>query len=178
MGAHKTNPVARYYAKHPEYKGKDKLYNDVIERELPHDLMEWQSGAYRYYRLDCRTEDGYYNYVGSLVEKYKELTETDVVLFRSTAPYEDCTHLGCSWTPDLQVCKEKAAFFKANEIYTITIPKGTPVVHLSPNGFYEEEFILDMKGLGLVGKDKCAELIRARYSVGRLYSCASMAAIA
>ena len=171
MGQHKSNPVARYYAKHPEYKGKDKMYNDVIERELPYDLIEWQSGAYRYFRVDCQTEDGYYNYVGRLVDKYKELTDKDITLYRSTAPYEDCTHLGCSWTNDLEVCKEKAEFFGAKEIFSIRIPKGTPLIHLAANGFYEEEYILDMKRLGLVGRDELAEHTRACYSVFKLCSC-------
>ena len=170
MGQHKNNPVAKYYEKHPEYKGKEKTYLDVIDRVLPRDLMEWQSGAYRF-RPDCRTETGYYKYVGGLVERHKELTGSTITLYRSTAPYEDSTHLGCSWTPDLEVCKEKAEYFGSNEIYSIVLPSGTPHIHLDQNGFYEEEFILDMQGLGLVGDTPSAICERKDYSVQKLCTC-------
>lgn len=165
MGAHKYNPRANYYANHPEYKGKDKGYMDVIDRTLPEDLMEWQSGAYRY-RPDCWTETGYYDYVGRLVDKYKEVPGSDMTLYRSVLTIkEDNTHLGCSWTPELEVCREKAAYFGADGIYSITIPAGTPVVHLEANGFYEEEYILDMSGLGLVGVSPSAIATRAEFGV-------------
>ena len=171
MGAHKQNPRAIYYTKHPEYKGKDKRYLDVIDRTLPVDLMEWQSGAYRF-RPECQTETGYYGYVGRLVVKYGEFSGSNMTVYRSIlSAKEDSTHLGYSWTPSLEVCREKAAYFGADGIYSITIPAGTPVIHLEENGFYEEEYILDMNGLGLVGITSSAIATRSEYGVEMVETC-------
>lgn len=108
---------------------------DIITKE------EWQSGAYRK-REDCKTQEGYYKAVEKFVEKYGVPTKKDMLLCRSGQREEEQEGYGCSFTTNVNVCRNLAKRAMVDTIWWCFIPKGTKAVHIAQNGLFEEEYVI------------------------------------
>ena len=128
----------------------------------------WQSGKYRNLP-ECKTEEGYYDFVSKYVERYGVVNNNCCYVYRSVnSDVEDITHLGCSWTPDEEVCKGLAGYWCCDEIYMMPLPIGIKVIHFDADfsgKLFEEEYLIDMKGLGFVGNTEEAQKTRDDYCV-------------
>lgn len=125
----------------------------------------WQSGEYRVLPC-CKTEDGYYDFVHWAVEEFGEEIDDCFYLYRSIhSENENITHLGCSWTPDEDLCIKLANYHHCDEVYCLPYPSGAKAIHIKADysKMYEEEYVIDMKGLGFVGDNLESKSIREDY---------------
>lgn len=120
---------------------------------------EWRNGEFRKYP-EFKTQDGYYNAVSEFVKAYGEPTKEDMLVARSGNYREFIKgNFGCSWNPNLNITRKVAKLYFSDTIYVMFVPKGTMAVHYEQgegNGWcgLEEEYVFDMKGLGLNKRGK------------------------
>lgn len=133
----------------PEYKNLVCRCNErmKIGRVMPEEVFRevWQKGLY-YHLNACSTNEKYCQFVHDYVEKYGKPLEKDTVMYRAVNPNEEdkSNMSGGSWTKDFKSAFEYSARFGKIQVYSMTIPKGTKVIHFHGTlVFPESEDLID-----------------------------------
>ena len=115
---------------------------------------EWRSGEY-HSRPEFSTQSKYYDSVSEFVQTYGEPTKEDMIVARS-GEYKEFQkkEIGASWNPSLNNTRSVAKLYGADTIYAMFVPKGTMAVHFQVGEgegrcSLEEEYVFDIKGMGL-----------------------------
>lgn len=132
----------------------------------------WRSGKYHNV---IKTREEYYEAVHKFVEKYGEVLEEQLTVYHNAGgnPKETIEYLGCGWnTENLNSAVITSKPVGANVVFILTIPKGAKVVKFEDDEeefgiliALEDEAVVDMKALGLIGNSKEAEDNRDKYGL-------------
>lgn len=131
----------------------------------------WRSGEYH---KIIKTRKDYYNAVHKFVEKYGVVLDKQMTVYHNAGGNrrESEEYLGCGWnTENLNSTIFTAKQVHANKVYVLTIPKGAKVVLLNDDAEeygpligLEDEAVVDMMALGLIGSSD--ESYTTRYDYG------------
>ena len=129
-------------------------------------LKEWRNGEY-HKKPEFQTLEGYYNEVSEFVKKNGKPITRDMIVVRTGSikeKEEGC--LGCSWNPSINNCRRCAKRYNVHTMYWMFVPAGTMAVHIAagddcgdfnPFNALEEEYVFDIKGMGLATKEAWEE---------------------